>query len=247
MAVSLHRAWLLAFTLTLLMVWSARVSPAAAQDQADTIEQMRLQIASLKMKLDSAQRRLAAYETDDAQTHATADGSALMQDDAEAQDDARPDKPVSNLVELLERFPRTALPDRAGNWSRNARQEATERLKYDTWARPFMANLTLSNVVVKPNTAARSDASASPHIIVLNFTRETLSYGGQEIIQSVEPIKIFSDRSTARRAERLTAGQPIRVRGQIKTVEQRVFGLEHHSAHFEIHLRKLNLPGLLVE
>ena len=218
----------------LVLLLSIGLSARADEAQVQRIDELEMQVSLLKMKLATAEKRLAAQDA----------GSADEADEATEAAESPRVRPIASVIDLLTRFPAEALPDREGHWSASAIEEAEMRLRYAVWGRPFLAQLELKQVQVKPNPAHASDPSASPQIVTLSFETQRLDFQGHPVTQQLEPIVIFADDAAAARAQQIDVRRPFRVRGELVTIQKSTYGLGHDYGVMKIQLRNLDLPGL---
>ena len=217
-----------------VLMLSMALPTLADEAQVQRIDELEMQVSLLKMKLATAEKRLGEQDA----------GSA---DDAEEAPEATEPprvRPVASVIDLLTRFPTETLPDRDGHWSASAIEQAELRLRYAVWGRPFLAQLELQQVQVKPNPAHASDPSASPQIITITFKPQRLEFQGHPVAQQLEPILIFADDAAAARAQQIDVRRPFRVRGELVTIQKAHFGLGHDYGVMKVYLRNLDLPGL---
>ncbi len=217
--------------LLMLAVGLCIESPAWA-DTAAEVEQLRAEVALLKMKLDSAEKKLAE-----------GDGSLQTPDDSASRPSKT--KPIADLTDILVNFPAEAQPGSDGQWSSTAAKEAEERLQYAVWGLPFQRELSVRSVTVKENPELGNDKSASPWLVEIDFKNELVEYSGRSIKQDVSSVKIYADEQRARRARKLEAGDETRIRATIVSIRPAILGnLSASSPSLFFYLRDIDIPGI---
>lgn len=223
----------LALVLTILLSGVLMLAVAASQaETADKAEQLRAELALVKMKLKSAEKKLA-----DDTNNATS---------SSAESERKPRaKPISDLTEILKTLPEEAQPNRDGSWSNASAVEAEERLQYAVWGLAFQRDLEIRQVTVKENPELANDRSASPWLIEIDFKNETIEYRGASIKQDIASLKIYADDRRADRARKLEAGDDMRIRGRIVSIRPATLGkLTFANPSFYFYLRDVEIPGI---
>ena len=219
------RVFSISMALIAAVLWCPSSAKAATQEK---VQQLQAEIALLKMKLDSAEKKLAT------------DSSAIPETKPEARK-----KPVGDLTEILVTLPDVAQPDRHGQWSNTAAVEAQERLQYAVWGTPYQRDLEIRQVTVKQNPELTKDPDASPWLIEIDFKSETLEYRGAAIKQDVASLKIYADDRRAERARKLEVDDEMRIRGNIVSIRPSTFGkLTATNPSFYFYLRDVRIPGI---
>lgn len=208
-------------------------SPAAHADAATEAEHLRTEVALLKMKLASAEKKLAAG--DDAAESSTTSTRPLNE------------KPVNGLIDVMSMFPDEAQPDRDGNWSQAAAMSMEEHLKYAVWGTLFQDNLDVWSVKIQDNRANATDPSASPYIITLDLHNRDVEYRGITIKEDIGIIRFYADQKLMRRVSQLHKGDTVRVRGSIRTIERKVHGLLSANPAYDIILRRVEIADVVKE
>jgi hypothetical protein len=201
----------------------------AQTDDAETIRQLRAELALVRMKLETAERKLEAAEAG-----------------AVPAAPAPRVRPITSLSEIIERFPEEALPGRDGVWQQSKAAAADQRLKFAVWGTPFRDQLRLHSVNVQENPAVRTDPSASPWKATLQFEKSSFEMGDKTISESVASVEIFADERKVARLRRLSEGDRVRVSGEMVSAQPNVFSLTNsQKANYLIQLRNVEIPGML--
>jgi len=218
--------------LSLTIVSLLSIQSTSTADTAAEVEQLKAEVALLKMKLDSAEKKLAKGS-----------GQPQTQDNSTGRQPKI--KPITDLTEILETFPTKAQPNSDGRWSNAATAEAQERLEYAVWGLPFQRKLAIRSVTVKENPEITNDGSASPWLIEIDFQNELVEYQNAEIRQDVSSIKIYANDQRARRARKIEAGDEMRVRATIVSIRPAMLGkLNGNNPSMFIYVRDVDIPGI---
>ena len=218
-----------ALTLVFVVLFCVCSADAATQEE---VQQLQAEIALLKMKLESAEDKVAKASED------------VTASNSENQREPRK-RPIGDLTEILKTFPSEAQPDRNGKWSNMAAAEAHERLQYAVWGTPFLRDLEIRTVTVKQNPQLMNDADASPWLIEIYFKNEIVEYAGASIKQNVASLKIYADDRRADRARKLEIGDEIKIRGNIVSIRPATLGqLTYTNPSFYFYLRDVKIPGI---
>lgn len=216
---------------TLLSCVLLLATPTSRADTAEEVDQLRAELALVKMKLKSAEKKLA-------------DGSNNAPSSSTESDRKPREKPISDLTEILRTLPEEAQPGPNGEWSTSSAAEANERLEYSVWGTPFQSELTIYRLEIKENPQLREDAAASPWLIEITFQNQSIEYSGKSITQGFKPLKIYADDARARRARKLEIGDQVRVRASLVTITRYVYGLTMPKPNFILQLRDVDIPGI---